>query len=249
MSGFVNPDGSELVGGQKSGGVGQSLQLDASGNLLVNVAVSGGAGSSVNVSQYAGVTPVLSNADGANGANTPMFTEGLFNGSSIDRAIGYKGVQSTQDWIRYLTLKGQAFSVTTGVATSGATAGVNALSLFNPAASGKTVLVYILKSFSATAGQPQTSLTTADPALGTTLTPLNNMPGASTSSVTSCTTSASVVTLAGNVQDVGSLVANGLYEAFENGRCTVLSPGNGIEHGVYAAATTKYGITIYWVEF
>ena len=38
MSGFVNPDGSELVGGQKSGGGGQSLQLDTFGNLLVNLA-------------------------------------------------------------------------------------------------------------------------------------------------------------------------------------------------------------------
>lgn len=37
MSGFVNPDGSELVGGQKPGGVGQALQLDSSGNLLINV--------------------------------------------------------------------------------------------------------------------------------------------------------------------------------------------------------------------
>lgn len=249
MSGFVNPDGSELVGGQQPSSVGKALQLDASGNLLVNVAVSGSAGSSVNVSQYAGVTPVLSAADGANGANTPLFTEGLFNGSTIDRAIGYKGVQSTQDWMRYLTLKGQGFSVTTGVATSGATAGINALSLFNPTASGKTVLVYILKSFSATAGQPQTSLTTADPALGTSLTPLNNMPGSATSSITSCTTSAATVALAGNIQDVGSIAAAGLYEAFENGRCLVLSPGNGVEHGVYVNATSKYGITIYWVEF
>src|SRR6266516_2903174 len=51
MSGFTNADGSTLVGGQKPGGQGQALQVDTSGNLLVNVAVGGGggAGSTVNI--------------------------------------------------------------------------------------------------------------------------------------------------------------------------------------------------------
>ncbi len=51
MSGFTNADGSTLVGGQKPSGQGQALQVDTSGNLLVNVAVGGGggAGSTVNI--------------------------------------------------------------------------------------------------------------------------------------------------------------------------------------------------------
>jgi len=45
MSGFTNADGSTLVGGQKSGtSQGQALQVDSSGNLLVNVAIGGGGG-------------------------------------------------------------------------------------------------------------------------------------------------------------------------------------------------------------
>lgn len=65
MPGYLNPDGSELVGALNPGNVGQSLQVDATGNLKVTVAGSGSGTSSVNVSQIGGVAAQLSQDDGA----------------------------------------------------------------------------------------------------------------------------------------------------------------------------------------
>ena len=78
---------------------------------------------------------------------------------------------------------------------------------------------------------------------------LNNKPGAATTSVAAASTSAAVIALTGTVQDVGSVVANALYEVFSMpGRVLVLTPGNGISHAVFVAAAAKYGVTLYWIE-
>jgi hypothetical protein len=133
--------------------------------------------------------------------------------------------------------------------TSGGTAGLNGVSLFNPLASGKTLLLYSLKSFDVAATQPQTNLTTSDPAYGTALPILNNKPGSATTSVASASTSAATIVMTGTVQDVGSIAANVLYEVFTvPGRILVLAPGNGVSHAVYVGAAAKYGITLYWIE-
>src|SRR5690349_11394682 len=49
MTGYINNDGSALIGGQKPSGQGQALQVDTAGNLLVNVAAGGGGGSVINI--------------------------------------------------------------------------------------------------------------------------------------------------------------------------------------------------------
>ncbi|HLI89530.1 MAG TPA: hypothetical protein VKV37_12635, partial [Ktedonobacteraceae bacterium] len=51
MPEFLNPDGSGLVGGLNAAGVGQALQLDASGNLKVSGAASLGSLSAPNITE------------------------------------------------------------------------------------------------------------------------------------------------------------------------------------------------------
>ncbi len=64
MPGFLNSDGSELVGGKLPAGSGQSLNLDALGNLLVNIAA-WAANQSVNLAQLNGSSLQMSQDDGA----------------------------------------------------------------------------------------------------------------------------------------------------------------------------------------
>lgn len=58
MTGFMNADGSSLVGGSNPSGVGQALKVDASGNLLVS---GGGGGGSVNINQVNGAAIGITN--------------------------------------------------------------------------------------------------------------------------------------------------------------------------------------------
>ena len=220
-----------------------------SGNVSITSLPSLPANQSVNIAQIGGVATQMATANAVAYANVPEHALGLDNGASLDKLVGLNGFASIEQMIAYFIRKGQGFSTTTGIVTSGATAGFNGLSVFNPSGSGKTIVLYSLKSFSATATQEQNNLTTADPAYGTTLAALNNKPGAGISSVASVSTSASVITQTGTVQDVGTSGSNNLYELFTvPGRVLVLAPSNGMSHAVYVAATTKYGVTVYWIE-
>ena len=228
----------------------QKLAVDASGKIGVNSLPALPANQSVNVAQIGGVATQMATANGVAYTNIPETALGLDNGTSLDKLVGLNGFASIEQMIAYYIRKGQGFSATTGIVTSGATAGLNGISVFNPVASGKTLVIYSLKSFDAGATQPQTNLTISDPAYGTALPILNNKPGSATTSVASASTSAAVIALTGTVQDVGSIAANVLYEVFTvPGRVLVLAPGNGISHAVYVAATAKYGITLYWIEY
>ena len=96
MTGYMNSDGSALIGALNPSNQGQALQVDGSGSLKV-----------------------------ASGVSNPVVT---------------------QDQIRAWINNGQGFSATTGklMAPGQITGG---FSVFNPAASGKTLLVYSLTFF------------------------------------------------------------------------------------------------------
>ncbi|WP_052888088.1 hypothetical protein [Thermogemmatispora carboxidivorans] len=65
MSGYLNGDGSLLIGGVNPAGLGQALQVDAQGNLKTTATLNAAAEQNVNFNQLNGVAP---QADGA-GAN------------------------------------------------------------------------------------------------------------------------------------------------------------------------------------
>jgi len=67
MSGYLNSDGSGLVGGKLPGGTGEALNLDGNGNLLIAPGPPGtGAGNQpTNLAQINGIAPQMSGDDGA----------------------------------------------------------------------------------------------------------------------------------------------------------------------------------------
>ncbi len=248
MSGYTNFDGSNLVGGQKAGGQGQALQLDAAGNLLVNVAAGGGGGSVVNIADpNTPANKLAVDATGKIGLNN-FPAEQAVNLNQVNGAAHSVGNPViTEDQIRAWIANGQSFSATTG--KQSAAGAINAgFSVFNPAGSGRTLIVYASKLTVGNTAFNVLTLTTSDPVYGTTLTVTNNRAGSSTASVTSATFTNSNVTTVGTANDIIGASANTSAQFFYNGDVLVIPPGNGFAIFVNVSGANNWCVSAEWIE-
>lgn len=267
MSGFTNADGSTLVGGQKSGtSQGQALQVDSSGNLLVNVAVGGGGGGGGSVVNIADPTTSANklavDAAGKIGVNNFPTTQPVSGTVSVGnfpttQAINLSQVNGvahslnnpviTEDQLRAWIANGQGFTATTGKLTAGG-AITGGLSIFNPNASGKTLIIISLSYIIGNNSFNQLNLTTSDPALGTTVSPTNNKAGSGTTSVTSCSSANTNVTPAGTLNmSIGS-ASNTFTQTFTNGNVLSIPPNNGVTFYSNLSGANSWAVTFTWVE-
>jgi hypothetical protein len=194
MTNFMNADGSGLVGGLNAAGVGQALQLDASGNLQV------------------------------------------------------------QDWQRQLAQQGKVFIGGTGLLSSGTGANTYGLSIFNPANSGKTILIYSVRASSGTASSNSISLllqaTSSNPAYSNAATVSNVRGGGAASAIAStCTFSSSSLSISPPYMQVE--ISTGPIDALSNGGYIVLpaSSANGLLVLLQTYASGLNNITARWLEF
>ena len=103
------------------------------------------------------------------------------------------------------------------------------LSVFNPSASGKTLLLFSLKAVYAGANNTHlVTLTANDPALGNSGLVTNNKAGSGTSSVASTTYATANQGIAGSTHDYVQTAQNGTLEVFTNGDVELLPPGYGL---------------------
>jgi hypothetical protein len=266
MSGFTNADGSTLVGGQKSGtSQGQALQVDSSGNLLVNVALGGGGGGGSVVNIADPTTPankLAVDGSGKIGVNNFPTTQpvsgtvnvGNFPATQATNLSQVNGVAHslnnpviTEDQVRAWIANGQGFTATTGKLTAGS-AITGGLSIFNPNASGKTLIIISLSYIIGNNSFNQLNLTTSDPALGTAVSATNNKAGSGTASVTSCSSANTNVTAAGTLNmSIGS-ASNTFTQAFANGNVLFIPPNNGIAFYSNLSGTNSWAVTLAWVE-
>ncbi|HKV59523.1 MAG TPA: hypothetical protein VJO32_14615 [Ktedonobacteraceae bacterium] len=163
----------------------------------------------------------------------------------------------TEDQIRAYTLAGQAFSCCTtklqppGAATLG-------FQLFNPASSGKNILIYSLIVNVAAAGLHDFRMTTADVSSitgwsNTAVTPVNNK-GGGPASVATCGYSNTNVSggLLGVTREIVGVSANQSVEALTNGECIFLPASgsiNGIALYLNATGTNNWSVTAEYLEF
>ncbi|MDQ2717434.1 MAG: hypothetical protein M3Z08_21270 [Chloroflexota bacterium] len=215
MTGYMNNDGSELVGALNPSGIGQALQIDGSGNLKTTATLSAASQQNVNLNQVNGTTLGPANA---------VLTEA-----------------NIQNFIR----SGQGFSTTTGKLTSGGTI-TTGLSIFNPNASGKTLLVFSIRVAVGSSNFHTIGLTTTDPALGTAATIVNSKPGGA-SSIASTSYANTAVTPAGSTFDTFQVIASSMTEALTNGAILVVPPNNGAVLYV-ATATNNWIASMKWLE-
>ncbi len=158
----------------------------------------------------------------------------------------------TEDQLRAWIIAGQCFS---GAFTqsSGETTGNFCFSIFNPAASGKNILIISSKltyNYASSNSSGGIILTTTDPALLTTVTPINMKAGSSTTSIASVTANTTEIAAwpTGTTFDAG-MVTN--QEYFTNGAAILLPPGNGLAEAIYITigSQTMYAYSMKWVEF
>lgn len=251
MSGFTNADGSTLVGAQKSGtSQGQALLVDSSGNLLVNVAVGGGGGggSVVNIADpTTSANKLAVDAAGKIGVNNFPTTQAVNLSQVNGVAHSLNNPLITEDQIRAWIANGQGFTATTGKLTAGS-AITGGLSVFNPNASGKTLIIISLSYIIGNNSFNQLNLTTSDPALGTAVSATNNKAGSGTTSVATCSSANTNVTAAGTLNmSIGS-ASNVFTQAFANGNLLYIPPNNGVAFYSNLSGTNSWAVTFTWVE-
>jgi hypothetical protein len=165
----------------------------------------------------------------------------------------------TEDQIRAYTMAGQAFSATTtkiqapGAVTLG-------FQLFNPANSGKNILIYSLLILSAAAGIHDIRMTTADVSSiagwsgnNVAITPINNK-GSGAASAATCGYSNTSITgaLVGSSRETTACTANSPIETLTNGECILLPSSasiNGLAVYFNATGSNNWAITAEYLEF
>lgn len=185
----------------------------------------------------------------------------LLNGTAplVETLGAMAGGFVTEDVIRNFTLAGKAFSATTGknAAPGAVTLGFQ---LFNPANSGKNLLIYSLIILSAAAGIHDIRMTTADVSSITgwsgnnvAVTPVNNKGGGAGSSATCGYSNTSVTgTLLGSSRETTACTANAPVEVLTNGECIFLPAAasiNGLAVYFNATGTNNWAITCEYLEF
>ncbi len=174
-----------------------------------------------------------------------------------DGLIGLNGAGTMQDWTRYLTLKGQCYNATTGKLTS-PTSGPTAFQIFNPANSGKSILIYSLIVAYNSANMHDMRITAADVSTivgwtNTPVVPVNNMAGGAASvAVAGASNTQLTGGLLGTSRETTGTQNNLPIETLTNGECIYLpasSTVNGLAIYMTNGAAAAWQITCSYLEF
>ena len=194
MTGFVNPDGSSLIGALLASGAGQALGLDSLGNLKV---------------------------------------------TAIDQLRAYIN-------------NGQGFTASAGIINSVAGTNNYPLAIFNPANSGKNILLYSLQATTGT-GSMMALLqrVTSNPAFANAANISNSKAGGAASAIAASCTTTSVSQSIASPYDQVVVNGSGVIELLTNGSTILLPVGsaNGIVLYLQTYSAGFNGLTARWIEF
>lgn len=151
-----------------------------------------------------------------------------------------------------LTLSGSVFIATSGVITASAN-GIKGVSLFNPSASGKTLIVYrILCCLAVSSVHPniQLNMQTSDPNHSTAITArsLNVNSGVSSIAHLTQTSNNAALTMTGNFFITSDGLASTNQELLGNIGVIILPQNTGIETYVSANTNDIYAVQYFWIE-
>lgn len=165
----------------------------------------------------------------------------------------------TEDQIRAYTLSGNAYSVTTGKLSAPSGGNTLGWQLFNPANSGKTLLIYSLILIYNSAALHDIRMTTADVSgvitnwTNVAVTPVNNKGGGAASVATSGYSNSGLSGgLSGSSRETTGTQNSGPVEILTNGECIVLPATNsinGVAIYVTSGGANSWAVTAEYLEF
>lgn len=146
---------------------------------------------------------------------------------------------------------GQMYSLSTGIQTTGGSAGNFPLAVFNPSNSGKNVLIFSICISANVKHQAYTTYQTSNPNFASSATPSNlKMGGAG--SVTTCTTTATSTGIVGTGLDTVAIANTDRYDILTNETEILLPSGSAnalIAWMQTTASVTSYAIVMRWIEY
>jgi hypothetical protein len=164
------------------------------------------------------------------------------------------GNLQVQDWVHALTLQGKAFSGTTGLLNSATGTNTYPLSIFNPANSGKSILIYALHASSGTSSANSVTVfvqnTTVNPGYGSAANVVNARMGGAASAIAASCTFTTISQVIGSPYMLLEVSTNPI-ELLLNGATILLPSGsaNGITLFLQTYAAGFNNITARWLEF
>lgn len=199
----------------------------------------------------------VSNANANGQATMANSSPVVLASDQLENQAGISNVFITEDMVRNYTLAGKAFSATT-TKNQAAAAATLGFQLFNPANSGKNILIYSLILNIASATFHDFRMTTVDVSsitgwTNSAITPVNNKGGGGVS-IATCGYSNVALTggLLGAPREVIGVPGTQSLEALSNGECIFLPASatiNGIAVYVNATGTNNWSITVEYLEF
>lgn len=181
--------------------------------------------------------------------------------TSVDTLGNPLGISSnplvTEDQIRAYTIAGQSYNVTTGKVTSPA-GGPIGFQLFNPASSGKNLLIYSLLVAYNSSNVHDIRWTSADSSSivgwsNTPITPINNKGGGAASVATSGYSNVALTGgLLGASRETTGTQNNLPIETLTNGECIYLPASasiNGVAVYLTIGAAALWSVTASYLEF
>ncbi|MBO0790785.1 MAG: hypothetical protein J2P36_07525 [Ktedonobacteraceae bacterium] len=176
---------------------------------------------------------------------------GALNPSLVGQAlrVDAAGNLSVQDFVRAAIMQGKGFIATTGLLNLAA--GTYPLSIFNPANSGKSLLIHSVRMSSGGSSiNAQLNLVTTNPSFASAASPANARPG-SGSSAASATFASTNQAPAGTIIQIEQGAQNVVSEQPGSGAAILLPAGsaNGLVAYITTFATGYLAITASWLEF
>lgn len=152
------------------------------------------------------------------------------------------------DIVRMYTDLGYGYSATTGLVNAATGTNNYPLALWNPNNSGRTLFVYSIQASNGSGGQTAfLQMVRTNPNFPSAITPINQNPGSSISSVASLTTTTTSQTLSGSHDQVTTLASTTL-ELLTNGAVIELEPNNGLVVYMQTYGAAINSLLMRWVE-
>lgn len=184
----------------------------------------------------AGDTPIATDSSGR------VLTANYISGSAVSTSNPYPSADQIRLWI----INGQGFSCQTGKQTAGSAISTG-FGIFNPNASGKTLIVYSIKLLVGNTSFNPITYVTTDPAFGSSMTIVNRKAGSGTASVASVSFSNTTQT-PGTANDMISGASNTNLQLLQNGDVLYIPPSNGVNVYPNLSGANSWSVSAQWCE-